>query len=117
MADGGFRSCPKRWDIRPFSDQVPPDGTPPEKVTIKAGRESRRPYRQPACVIPVREDTWRQFICVVGTLPYAAQGHAFRYPDMGGEPVPSPVELQGVLNDVQRFAERVTCAIGPGSSR
>ena len=49
------------------------DDTPAEKVTIRAGRESRRPYRQPADVIPVREATWRRFSRVVGTLPYAAR--------------------------------------------
>lgn len=49
------------------------DDTPPAKVTIRAGRESRRPYRLPADVIPVREDTWRRFNGVVGTLPYAAR--------------------------------------------
>jgi predicted nucleotidyltransferase len=48
------------------------DDTPPEKVTIRAGRESRRPYRQPADVIPIREGTWHRFSRVVGTLPYAA---------------------------------------------
>jgi predicted nucleotidyltransferase len=49
------------------------DDTPAEKVTIRAGRESRRPYRQPADVIPVREDIWRRFSLVVGTVPYAAR--------------------------------------------
>jgi predicted nucleotidyltransferase len=49
------------------------DDTPPEKVTARAGRESRRLYRQPADVIPVRENTWRRFSRVVGTLPYAAR--------------------------------------------
>jgi len=49
------------------------DDTPAEKVTIKAGRESRRPYRQPADVIPVREDTYRRFSHIVGTLPHAAR--------------------------------------------
>jgi uncharacterized protein len=49
------------------------DDTPAEKVTVRAGRESRRPYRQPADVIPVREDAWRRFSRVVGTLPYAAR--------------------------------------------
>ena len=48
------------------------DDTPPEKVTIKAGREARHSYRQPADAIPVREETWRRFSRVVGTLPYAA---------------------------------------------
>lgn len=48
------------------------DDTPPEKVTVRAGREARRPYRQPADVIPVRESTYRRFSHIVGTLPYAA---------------------------------------------
>lgn len=47
--------------------------TPAEKVTIRAGRESRRPYRHPADVIPVREDTWHRFNGIVGTLPDAAR--------------------------------------------
>src|SRR5580698_5732412 len=54
-----------RGDAGPDSDLdllvVVDDDTPAEKVTIKAGRESRRPYRQPKDVIPVREDTWRRF--------------------------------------------------------
>lgn len=66
-----------RGEAGPDSDidllVVVDDDTPPEKVTIKAGRESRRSYRQPADVIPVREDTWRRFSRVVGTLPYAAR--------------------------------------------
>ena len=66
-----------RGEAEPDSDidviVVVDDDTPPEKVTIKAGRESRRPYRQPADVIPVREETWRRFSWVVGTLPYAAR--------------------------------------------
>jgi len=66
-----------RGDAGPDSDidllVVVDDDTPAEKVTIKAGRESRRPYRLPADVIPVREETWRRFSQVVGTLPYAAR--------------------------------------------
>jgi uncharacterized protein len=66
-----------RGDAGPDSDidlpVVVDDDTPPEKVTLRAGRESRRSYRQPADVIPVREDTWRRFSRVVGTLPYAAR--------------------------------------------
>jgi predicted nucleotidyltransferase len=66
-----------RGDTGPDSDidllVVVDDDTPAAKVTIKAGRESRRPYRQPADVIPVREETWRRFNRVVGTLPYAAR--------------------------------------------
>jgi len=66
-----------RGEAGPDSDidllVVVDDDTPPEKVTVRAGRESRRAYRQPADVIPVREDTWRRFSRVVGTLPYAAR--------------------------------------------
>ncbi len=66
-----------RGEAGPDSDidrlHVVDDDTQAEKVTIKAGRESRRPYRLPADVIPVREDTWRRFSRVVGTLPYAAR--------------------------------------------
>jgi predicted nucleotidyltransferase len=66
-----------RGDAGPDSDidllVVVDDDTPAEKITIRAGRESRRPYREPADVIPVREDTWRRFSHVAGTLPYAAR--------------------------------------------
>ena len=66
-----------RGEAGPDSDidllVVVDDDTPAEKVTIKAGRESRRPYRLPADVIPVREEIWRRFSRVVGTLPYAAR--------------------------------------------
>ena len=65
-----------RGDAGPDSDidllVVVDDDTPPEKVTMRAGREARRPYRQPAEVIPVRESTCRRFSRIVGTLPYAA---------------------------------------------
>ncbi len=66
-----------RGEAGPDSDidllVVVDDDTPAEKVAIRAGRELRRPYRQPADVIPVRENTWRRFSRVVGTLPYAAR--------------------------------------------
>jgi hypothetical protein len=66
-----------RGEAGPDSDidllVVADDDTPPEKVTVRAGRQSRRPYRQPARVIPVREATWRRFSRVTGTLPYAAR--------------------------------------------
>lgn len=48
------------------------DDTPPEKVTVKAGRESRRPYRQPADVIPIRERTFQIRSQIAGTLSQAA---------------------------------------------
>ena len=66
-----------RGEAGPDSDidllVVVDNDTPPEKVTVKAGRESRRSYRQPADVIPMREDTYRRFSRIVGTLPYAAR--------------------------------------------
>jgi predicted nucleotidyltransferase len=66
-----------RGEAGPDSDidllVVVDDDTPSENVTVKAGRESRRPYREPADVIPVREDTFRRFSRIVGTLPYAAR--------------------------------------------
>jgi hypothetical protein len=49
------------------------DNTPAENVTIKAGREFRRPYRRPADTIPVREHTYRRFSHIAGTLPHAAR--------------------------------------------
>ena len=49
-------------------------------------------------------------------VPLTDWGHVFRYPDLGGEPVPSPEELRGVLNDIQLFAERVTRVIDPDPS-
>ena len=66
-----------RGEAGPDSDTdllaVVDDATPSEKVTSKAAWESRRPNRNPADVIPVREETWRRFSQVVGTLPYAAR--------------------------------------------
>jgi predicted nucleotidyltransferase len=49
------------------------DDAPLEKLTYRAGMEARRPYRQPADVIACREDTYRRFSRIVGTLPYAAR--------------------------------------------
>ncbi len=66
-----------RGEAGPDSDidllVVVDDDTPAEKVTVRAGREARRSYRHPADVIPVREETWRRFNRVVGTLPHAAR--------------------------------------------
>lgn len=45
-------------------------------------------------------------------VPLTDWGHVFRYPDMGGEAVPSPEEPRGVVSDIQRFAERVTVLVG-----
>lgn len=48
------------------------DDTPPEKVTLKAGYESRRGYHEPADVIPVRESVYRRKSQIAGTLAYEA---------------------------------------------
>jgi HEPN domain-containing protein len=48
-----------------------------------------------------------------GLVPLTDWGHVFRYPDLGGEPVPSSEELRRVLNDILRFAERVTRLVDP----
>jgi predicted nucleotidyltransferase len=48
------------------------DDTPAEKVTLRAGFESRRSYHEPADVIPVRETTFRQNAQIAGTLSRAA---------------------------------------------
>ena len=48
------------------------DDTPAEKVTLKAGYESRKSYHAPADVIPVREKTFRQNARIAGTLSRAA---------------------------------------------
>jgi uncharacterized protein len=65
-----------RGDAGPDSDidllVVLDDDAPPEKLTLKAGYEARRSYRQPADVIPCREDTFRRKSRIVGTLAYAA---------------------------------------------
>lgn len=53
-----------RGDDGPDSDielrVVVDDDTPPEKVTLRAGFESRRGYRHAADVIPVTEKTFRK---------------------------------------------------------
>ncbi len=49
------------------------DDAPKEKLTYRAGMKARRPYKNPADVIPCREDTYRRFSRIVGTLPYVAR--------------------------------------------
>ena len=65
-----------RGEAGPDSDidllVVVDDDTPPEKVTLKAGFESRRTYRQAADVIPVREATFQRKSRIAGTLSRAA---------------------------------------------
>jgi predicted nucleotidyltransferase len=65
-----------RGDAGPDSDidllVVVDDDTPKEKVTLKAGYESRRGYHDSADVIPVREETFRRNARIPGTLSRAA---------------------------------------------
>lgn len=65
-----------RGDATPDSDidllVVVDDDTPPEKVTLRAGTEARRSYREAADVFPVREDMFRRLSGIPGTLPRAA---------------------------------------------
>lgn len=48
------------------------DDAPPEKLTLRAGFESRRPYHKAADVIPVREETYQRNARIAGTLSRAA---------------------------------------------
>ena len=65
-----------RGDAGPDSDidllVIVDDDTPAEKVTLKAGCEARRPYRQPADVIPVHESTFQRNSKIANTLSRAA---------------------------------------------
>jgi uncharacterized protein len=65
-----------RGDATPDSDidllVIVADETPAEKVTLRAGVESRRGYRGPADVIPVREATFQRKARIPGTLSRAA---------------------------------------------
>ncbi|MEA2740503.1 MAG: uncharacterized protein QOH05_3810 [Acetobacteraceae bacterium] len=45
---------------------------PPEKVTLRAGYESRKSYHEPADVIPVRESIFQRKSRMTGTLSCAA---------------------------------------------
>lgn len=48
------------------------DHAPPEKLTMKAGFEARRPYRHAADVIPCRESVFLQKARIPGTLSHEA---------------------------------------------
>ncbi len=65
-----------RGEAGPDSDidllVVVDDDTPPEKLTIRAGIDSRMSYRHPADVIPCRESTFRRKARIAGTLAYEA---------------------------------------------
>jgi predicted nucleotidyltransferase len=65
-----------RGDAGPDSDidllVIVDDDTPAEKVTLKAGYESRISYHEPTDVIPVREKIFRRNSQIAGTLSRAA---------------------------------------------
>jgi len=65
-----------RGDDGPDSDidllVVVDDDTPAEKLTLRAGYESRRSYHRAADVIPVREETFQRNARIAGTLSRAA---------------------------------------------
>jgi uncharacterized protein len=63
--DGGFDSD---IDLLVVVD----DDVPPERLTLKAGYESRRSYRRAADVIPVRQQTFERNRRIPGTLSEAA---------------------------------------------
>jgi uncharacterized protein len=48
------------------------DDTPADRVTLKAGYQSRKSYHQPADVIPVRERIYQRNSRIAGTLSRAA---------------------------------------------
>lgn len=66
-----------RGEAGPDSDidllVVVDDDTPPEKLSLRAGYESRKSYAQPTDIFPCREQTYRLKCQIVGTLPYAAR--------------------------------------------
>lgn len=49
------------------------DDARPDRLTLRAGWESRRGYDHPADVIPVRESVYRRRAKIVGTLAYEAE--------------------------------------------
>lgn len=65
-----------RGDAGPDSDYdllvILDDDVPAEKLTLRAGFESRRSYRRPADVVPCREATFRRRARIVGTLCHLA---------------------------------------------
>ena len=65
-----------RGEAGPDSDidllVVVDDDTPMEKVTLRAGYESRRSYRRAADVIPVRESVFQKKAGIVGTMAFEA---------------------------------------------
>ena len=49
------------------------DDAPADRLTLRAGWESRRGYDHPADVIPVRDAVYRRRAKIAGTLAYEAE--------------------------------------------
>ncbi len=49
------------------------DDAPAERLTLRAGWESRRGFDRPADVVPVREAVYRRRAKIAGTLAYEAE--------------------------------------------
>ena len=49
------------------------DDAPADKLTLRAGWESRRGYDRPADVVPVRDAVYRRRAKIAGTLAYEAE--------------------------------------------
>ena len=65
-----------RGDAGPESDidllVILDDNSPPEKLTLAAGYQSRRSYHRATDVIPCRESVFRRKSRIAGTLAYTA---------------------------------------------
>ena len=66
-----------RGDFDPDSDidllVILDDDAPADKLTLRAGWESRRGYDHPADVVPVRHTVYRRRSKIPGTLAYEAE--------------------------------------------
>jgi len=49
------------------------DDAPADKLTLRAGWESRRGYDRPVDVVPVRDSVYRRRAKIAGTLAYEAE--------------------------------------------
>ena len=67
-----FDAVAKMAEIDVGSLVVMDDDAPPEKLTLRAGSESRRGYGQATDIIPVRESVFQRRRHIVGTLSEAA---------------------------------------------
>lgn len=66
-----------RGDSGPDSDfdllVILDDDAPADRLTLRAGWESRRGYDRPVDVVPVREGVYRRRAKIAGTLAYEAE--------------------------------------------